>query len=72
MANGNSFFGFAAGLVAGAALAILAFTERGHEFVNDVQKKGEKFFDDAKRKMGGEADVDGFDEEFDEEEAEEA
>lgn len=69
MGKGNSLFGFAAGMVAGAALAILAFTERGHEFMADVQKKGERLFDEAKRRMNADIDID---EEFDEAEAEEA
>lgn len=71
MGKGNSLFGFAAGMVAGAALAILAFTERGHEFMADVQKKGERLFDEAKRRMNADIDEE-FDEEFDEAEAEEA
>lgn len=69
MGKGNSLFGFAVGVVAGAALAVLAFTERGHEFMADVQKKGEKFFDEAKRKMNADADLD--EDEFDEEEFDE-
>lgn len=68
----NSFFGFAAGVVTGAAIAILAFTERGHEFMADLQKKGEQLFDEAKRKMATGADIDGFEGEFDEEDSEEA
>lgn len=68
----NSFFGFAAGVVTGAAIAILAFTERGHEFMADIQKKGEQLFDEAKRRMAtGTDDMDGFDGEFDEEDTEE-
>lgn len=49
MANGGSFFSFVAGMAAGAALAILTCTERGHEFARDIEKKCSKFCDNAKK-----------------------
>jgi len=43
MASGNSFFSFMAGMVAGAAIALLTCTERGHELMQDLQKKSTDF-----------------------------
>jgi len=40
MASGNSFFSFMAGLTVGAAIALLTCTERGHELMQDLKKKG--------------------------------
>ena len=40
MANGNSFFAFLAGAVTGAALLLLANTEKGEEVVEDIKDKG--------------------------------
>lgn len=71
MSKGNSL-SFLTGMVAGAVIAVLAFTERGHEFMHEVQKKGEKFFDKATRSMEDDYDdADGFDGNF-EEDTEEA
>lgn len=49
MANGGSFFSFVSGMVAGAAIAILTCTERGHEFMRDVEKKCSKLYDSVKK-----------------------
>lgn len=48
MANGGSFFSFVSGMVAGAAIAILTCTERGHEFMRDLEKKCSKLCDSVK------------------------
>lgn len=40
MANGNSLFAFLAGAVTGAALLLLANTEKGEEVVDDLKEKG--------------------------------
>ena len=48
MANGSSFFSFVSGMIAGAAIAILTCTERGHEFVHDLEKKFSKLRDSVK------------------------
>lgn len=49
MANGGSLFSFVSGMVAGAAIAILTCTERGHEFMRDMEKKCSKFRDSIKK-----------------------
>ena len=36
-------------MVAGAAIAILTCTERGHEFMRDMEKKCSKFRDSVKK-----------------------
>lgn len=48
MASGNSFFSFVAGMVAGAAIALITCTERGHEFMHDLEKKGSDLFNSGK------------------------
>lgn len=48
MANGSSLFSFVSGMIAGAAIAILTCTERGHEFVHDLEKKCSKLRDSVK------------------------
>jgi hypothetical protein len=40
MANNNSLLTFLAGAVTGAALLLLANTEKGEEVVNDIKEKG--------------------------------
>ena len=61
MANGNSFFSFLAGMTAGAAIAILTCTERGHEFLHEIEEKGARYFKSSN----------GFEEDLEEEEKEE-
>ncbi len=48
MANGSSLFSFVSGMIAGAAIAILTCTERGHEFMRDIEKKCSKLHDSVK------------------------
>ncbi|MCQ2182278.1 MAG: YtxH domain-containing protein [Bacteroidales bacterium] len=43
MASGNSFCSFVTGMVFGAAIALLTCTERGHELVQEFQKKSSDF-----------------------------
>ena len=40
MANSNSFFTFLAGAITGAALLILANTDKGVEVMEDIKEKG--------------------------------
>ena len=40
MANSNSFFTFLAGAITGAALLLLANTDKGVEVVDDIKEKG--------------------------------
>jgi len=48
MASGNSLLSFVAGMVAGAAIALVTCTERGHEFMQDLEKKGSDLFNKCK------------------------
>ena len=48
MANGNSFFAFLAGAVTGAALLLLAKTEKGEEVVKDIKEKGSEAFNNGR------------------------
>ena len=48
MAKGNSFFAFLAGAVTGAALLLLANTEKGEEVVNDIKEKGSEAFNNGR------------------------
>ena len=48
MANGNSFFAFRAGAVTGAALLLLANTEKGEEVVKDIKEKGSEAFNNGR------------------------
>ncbi len=47
MANGN-FFAFLAGVAAGAALIILANTEKGEEVIDDLKEKGTEAFENGR------------------------
>lgn len=47
MANGR-LFAFLAGAVTGAALLLLANTEKGEEVVNDIKEKGSQAFNDGR------------------------
>ena len=47
MANGN-FFAFRAGVAAGAALIILANTEKGEEVIDDLKEKGSEAFENGR------------------------
>lgn len=47
MAN-NSLFAFLAGAVTGAALLLLANTEKGEEVVNDIKEKGSEAFNNGR------------------------
>ena len=48
MANGNSLFAFLAGAVTGAALLLLANTEKGEEVVEDIKEKGSEAFNNGR------------------------
>ena len=48
MANGNSFFAFIAGAITGAALLLLANTEKGEEVVEDLKEKGSEAFNNGR------------------------
>jgi len=48
MANGNSLFAFLAGAVTGAALLLLASTEKGEEVVEDIKEKGTEAFNNGR------------------------
>jgi len=48
MSRGNSLFAFLAGVVTGAALLILANTEKGEEVVEDLKEKGEEAFENGR------------------------
>ena len=48
MANGSSFFAFLAGIATGAALVVLANTEKGAEVVDDLKEKGAEAFENGR------------------------
>lgn len=48
MANGSSFFAFLAGIATGAALVILANTEKGEEVLEDLKEKGTEAFENGR------------------------
>ena len=48
MANGNSLFTFLAGAVTGAALLLLASTEKGEEVIDDLKEKGTEAFNNGR------------------------
>ena len=48
MANSNSFFAFLAGAVTGAALLLLANTDKGVEVVEDLKEKGSGALEDGR------------------------
>lgn len=48
MANGSSFFAFLAGIATGAALVILANTEKGEEVIEDLREKGSEAFENGR------------------------
>ena len=48
MANGNSLFAFLSGAVTGAALLLLANTEKGEEVVEDIKEKGSEAFNNGR------------------------
>ena len=48
MANSNSFFAFLAGAVTGAALLLLANTEKGEEVVEDLKEKGSEVLNNGR------------------------
>ena len=47
MANGN-FFAFLAGVATGAALLLLANTEKGEEVIEDLKEKGSEAFENGR------------------------
>lgn len=47
MANGSSFFTFLAGAAVGAAVAILATTEKGERVVEQIKNKSDEWLDDG-------------------------
>ena len=48
MANSNSFFAFLAGAVTGAALLLLANTDKGVEVMEDIKEKGSEALNDGR------------------------
>ncbi len=48
MSKGNSLFTFIAGAVTGAALLLLANTEKGEEVVEDIKEKGSEAFENGR------------------------
>lgn len=48
MSKGNSLFAFIAGAVTGAALLLLANTEKGEEVVEDIKEKGSEAFENGR------------------------
>ena len=48
MANSNSLFAFLAGAVTGAALLLLANTEKGEEVVEDLKEKGSEVLNNGR------------------------
>ena len=48
MANSNSFFTFLAGAITGAALLLLANTDKGVEVVDDIKEKGSEALDNGR------------------------
>ena len=48
MANSNSFFTFLAGAITGAALLILANTDKGVEVMEDIKEKGSEALNDGR------------------------
>lgn len=48
MANGSSFFAFLAGIATGAAIAILAKSEKGEEIIEDLKEKGTEAFENGR------------------------
>ena len=47
MANGN-FFAFLAGVATGAALLLLANTEKGEEVIENIKEKGSEAFENGR------------------------
>lgn len=48
MASSNTFFAFLAGAVTGAALLLLANTDKGVEVVEGIKEKGSQALDDGR------------------------
>ena len=48
MANGSSFFAFLAGIATGAAIAILAKSEKGEEIIEDLKEKGTEAYENGR------------------------
>ena len=48
MANSNSFFAFLAGAITGAALLLLANTDKGVEVVDDIKEKGSEALENGR------------------------
>lgn len=48
MAKSNSLFAFLAGAVTGAALLLLANTEKGEEIVEDIKEKGSEAYENGR------------------------
>ena len=48
MANSNSFFTFLAGAITGAALLLLANTDKGVEVVDDIKEKGSEALENGR------------------------
>lgn len=59
MSKGTAFFAFVAGIATGVSLTMLTFTEKGQRIIENIEKKGEKLFNDLKEDI--DEDIDEFD-----------
>lgn len=59
MSKGTAFFAFVAGIATGVSLTMLTFTEKGQRIIENIEKKGEKLFNDLKEDIDD--DIDEFD-----------
>lgn len=46
MSKGTAFFAFVAGIATGVSLTMLTFTEKGQRIIENIEKKGEKLYND--------------------------
>lgn len=46
MSKGTAFFAFVAGVATGISLTMLTFTEKGQRIIENIEKKGEKLYND--------------------------
>ena len=46
MSKGTAFFAFVAGIATGVSLTMLTFTDKGQRIIENIEKKGEKLYND--------------------------